>query len=83
MIDNISTRFEKAQKCQICERECKKPKYFPATQFEEPVYMCMTCWAIWYDGCTDAEEIKRHSLNWPVDDVGAYCKSNYSTTATP
>lgn len=59
--------------CDVCQRECKRPssrKFLTGVE----VFMCETCWAIWYDGETDCEKIKKYSLAWPVDYLGAYCK---------
>lgn len=60
--------------CQVCHRPCATPRWYPALLPDTKIYMCKTCWAIWYDGETDVAEIKRHSLRWPVDDLGAYRK---------
>lgn len=63
--------------CQICERESPEPVTWTRLMSSEPCYCCNTCKAIWYDGCTDPEEIKKHSLYWPVNTFGAHRKSDY------
>ncbi len=67
---------DKPQFCELCERQCHNPsypKYLEKDMKPRPPYMCKTCWAIWYDGQTDPAIIKKYSLLWPVDFVGAYC----------
>jgi len=62
--------------CDICKRECVNPSWVRIMS-DDPLYCCKTCKVIWYDGATSTEEIRRHSLQWPVDHYGAYRKKSY------
>lgn len=82
MIDGIPG-IEKKHRCDCCERECERPCTYPALQKGEAakVFMCQTCWAIWYDGVTEINKIKEYSIQWPVDHIGAYATDNKESIA--
>lgn len=63
--------------CQVCDRDAGRPVSSRQFLTGLNVYMCKTCWAIWYDGTCDLAEIRKHSLQWPVNCIDAYRKSDY------
>ncbi len=69
--------------CQVCERRGNKPVSSRKFLTGVDIYMCETCFAIWYDGEADTDKIKFHSLHWPVNYLGAYRKSSYDTPIYP
>lgn len=66
--------------CAICARQAFEGKNV-AWLTGLDAFMCAACLAIWYDGCSNTEEIKRHSLFWNPNSYGAYRKSSYLNEA--